>query len=754
MKTTVFRFEASRLTFGGRRDRTCAVAELEEPGRDPSPRAAVGAVPGPDLQGPARSPAGPLPRGLGAFLTACLFAAGLAPPCPAAEAPELSTLFPKQAEIFVDGQGLARLELGPEVVRELRSDFSDLRILDGEGREVAYLLDAGLPRKARGEVRLTVRARVLEVRRSIEEPEGAPQIHRESYEIAVPAKAPETGHWDLVFSTSRRSFVRQVRVTSDAEDAPLVSESSVFRLPDPLREKTRLALPGLAAGTTRLTIDLQGDEGRYLDPALRFESSRSFDPRERAAVELREIRRQGIDGETVIEVERPQGLVPDRLLLRTQSTAFRRPVEVWDEGPGSDDDALGAATVFRIEAFGKVESMEVPLRRPRGDRLRVILADGDSPPLEDLAVLAVVRRPALIFALPKSPSVDAAGTLLFGGARAYRPQYDLAPLLPALGRTVEGTAAQVAERLVDPQRLHRARLGAVLDNPSFDASPILAFAQRPGAALDAAAYRYRRTLAATPSSEGLVRLRLGIEDLHRARSDLADVRIVDPENRQWAYLLERSGALEARALAVDAVETRDGETTYSLSLPVASVELSRLTLELPEPYFDRAYRLEGMLGEGEVPLARGRLRRRIGDPRPVLLTFPARRVDHLELTVEDGDDAPLSLTSVGARLPVADLYFAAPAGEYSLLLGAPEARVPRYELARVRNVVLAVASGSAQAGPLEENPAFSSWRRWGSGRGAQQVLLWVALGLAIVGLSWMTLKLARKEAGTADTSES
>ncbi|MCB1032726.1 MAG: hypothetical protein KDD47_02700 [Acidobacteria bacterium] len=667
----------------------------------------------------------------------------------AAEAPELATLFPKQAEVFVEGDGLARLVLPPEVIRELRSDFSDLRILDANGQEVAFLLDAGYPREVATEVGVELRPKVLDVRRSVVERESAPEIHREVIEIEIPSVAPKSGNWDLVFETPRRQFVRQVTVEArdvEGETALLLEDSSVFRLPEPLREKTALALPALPAGARRLVVTLSGEDGSDLDPVLALRSSRTFDPRQRATVELTEIGRQSVDRQTVIEVERPQGLVPDLLLLRASTPSFRRRVSVWDEGPGSDELVLGEATLFRVEAFGAVEELEIPLRPARGDRLRVIVTDGDSPSLEDLRFEAVARRPALVFSLPSSASGEAAGTLLFGGGRAFRPQYDLEALMPALYHRVEGKAAEVTEKLVDPAALRRARMGAVRSNPRFDASPALAFAHRPGAALDIAAFRYRRSLEARPSKEGLVRMRLGIEDLHRARPDLADLRIADGQGRQWAYLLERSGALESQALEVREVKTEDGATSYTFALPAESLEVSRLTLQFPEPYFDRAFRLEGTDGETKLMLDQGRLRRRIGDPRPVLLTFPARRVDSLALTLEDGDDAPLTLASAEARLPVADLYFAAPAGSYELLLGDPEAEAPRYELSRVRRVVLAVAAGEATAGPLQKNPAFASWKRLGSAAGAQQALLWVAISAAVVLLSWMTLKLARKEA--------
>ena len=121
---------------------------------------------------------------------------------------------------------------------------------------------------------------------------------------------------------------------------------------------------------------------------------------------------------------------------------------------------------------------------------------------------------------------------------------------------------------------------------------------------------------------------------------------------------------------------------------------------------------------------------RAGEARSLVIPIQPGRIVSLELIAEDGDDAPLTFDRIEASFPVPEVYFVAPEGDYSLLLGNPEATAPTYELERVRSVVLAVRSSDASTGPLIENAAFSAAARLGTRAGAQQALLWVALGLA------------------------
>ena len=92
-----------------------------------------------------------------------------------------------------------------------------------------------------------------------------------------------------------------------------------------------------------------------------------------------------------------------------------------------------------------------------------------------------------------------------------------------------------------------------------------------------------------------------------------------------------------------------------------------------------------------------------------------------------------------------ELYFAGPEGSYQLLLGDPETTRPNYELARIRDVILAVASGEVESESLAPNPAFSPGRRLASEKGAQRIFLWTGLVLAVLVLAWITLKVAKTE---------
>ncbi|MCP3964308.1 MAG: DUF3999 domain-containing protein [bacterium] len=658
-----------------------------------------------------------------------------------AATPDLRTLFPQQVDLHADDDRLSRLVLPVEVIKACRRDLSDLRVFDADGREVPFLVDGGPQPDTRVEVRRSFTPELLEVSRGRPGGDEAPRRTVETYEIAAPPEVSPTGFWDLVIDARAASYVRRILVTARTADGAesRLAEGSIFRLTEPPREKTRLTLP---AFTGRVRVTLEGEEGAFLDPGLSYQSTRSFPTARRARLELEKLSQRSADRRTLLEAARPGGVVPDLLLLETSTAAFNRRVEVWDDGPGAAREKLGARILFRLPAPVPVEELEIPLRPARGDRLRVVIADGDSSPLEDLAVSAVVRRPALLLSLPATDGARPAGILRFGGGRAFRPQYDLAAL--PLKLPVSGSEVEVVERLYDPALLGEIRTGTIEPNPEFDPAPVLAFAHRPGSAIEVEPYSHRRRLRVTASAEGLARYRLTVEDLALARADLADLRIVDGEGRQWAYLLEPDAARDLRLLAPSPPATEDGTSRYALSLPVTPAKIEEIVLDTPVPFFDRDFELVEPRGETEETLAHGRLARRAGDPRPVRITFGARRLEALELRIRDGDDAPLLLERVEARFPVAELYFAAPPGEYTLLLGHPEDRRPSYELARVRAVVLAVAGSPATAAVLERNPDHDPRSRFATDAGLQRLLLWIALAAAVAVLTLLTLRLARR----------
>ena len=107
---------------------------------------------------------------------------------------------------------------------------------------------------------------------------------------------------------------------------------------------------------------------------------------------------------------------------------------------------------------------------------------------------------------------------------------------------------------------------------------------RPGAEIEAGGYTHRRELRAKPSEEGLIRFQLGLEDLARAREDLADLRIIDGESRQRAYLLERRAGNSRMELKVSDPESQDGKSAYEITLPAAPAQIDELTLETSLPF--------------------------------------------------------------------------------------------------------------------------------------------------------------------------
>ncbi len=658
----------------------------------------------------------------------------------AQSSPRLETLFPNQAPIEAEAGVLTRVPLPPEVVAECRPDLSDLRVFDGAGREVPFLIDTARSLEESLHVSETFRPRVLDVKESEMRPETGPSTRREQYRLQPPPAGTAGTVWSLGLEGGPSRFVLRVEVTAllrDGGEEPLVTAGSVWRLPRG-REHLELTLPELPEATAALLVQLEGEQDGYVNPRFQLVSRRRLDSRLRSEIPLTILGFRHEGSKTLVDVDRPRGLHLDRLRLSTSTDSYHRAIEVWDAGPGRQDEVLGQDEVLRLPALVPVVDDEFPIGPATGDRLRLVIENGDSPPLHDLELFAVTSSPHLLVTLPAG---GAQGALLrFGGGRAFRPHYDLAGLTTGLPAT--GHEANLVLSYRDPARFARGRLGEISRNPLFDPTPALAFAHRAGADLATSSFSHRRTLVANPSAEGLNRMDLGLADLAVARPDLADLRIVNGEARQWAYLLDTRAAFTDLELEVGEPSTEAGRSRYPLTLPASPATMTRLTLESDIPYFDRSYTLMGWFDGEERRLAAGRLVRRIGDPRPLTLRFSTSRIDRLELEIEDGDDARLDFSSAIGRFPVPRVYFAAPAGPYVLLLGDGEASAPQYELERVRDVVLAVEGGPVAAGVLEGNPDQGVVSRWSAAEW-QRILLWLVLVGAVLVLAGMVFRLAK-----------
>jgi hypothetical protein len=336
--------------------------------------------------------------------------------------------------------------------------------------------------------------------------------------------------------------------------------------------------------------------------------------------------------------------------------------------------------------------------------------------------------------------------LYFGGGRAHAPRYDLASLVPDAGDG-QGQRARAAHSLFDPAQLSSARLGEIRENAAFDRAPALGFAQHAGAVLDSHVYSHRRRVELTPSGDGVAEIPLTARDLSLLRADLGDVRVLDSESRQWPFLLQAARRDELIPVALGELEREGHASRRTLRLPFTPLTVNALLLDIRDTYFDRAFRIDVELVDGSrTELQSGRLTRAVeGSPTAEVVEFPVTRVRKLELSVEDGDNAPLVFDSIRARVPVPSLLAVAMRGKYELLLGNPAAEPASYDLENARSLVLSLATQQSSPEGLEENPAFRAASRLAAGSGPERALLWLALGIAVLFLGGMTFRLIHRE---------
>ncbi|MBY0274421.1 hypothetical protein K2Z84_03695, partial [Candidatus Binatia bacterium] len=292
-----------------------------------------------------------------------------------------------------------------------------------------------------------------------------------------------------------------------------------------------------------------------------------------------------------------------------------------------------------------------------------------------------------------------------------------------------------------------ARLGPVRPNPSFDATPALAAVLRPGATVDIDAWQWQRPLTIPSSPEGLAELRLGAEDLSRARADRADLRIVDAGGHQWPYLLVPAVQRASVDLRTTGPSTEDGKSVWRIALPATPLQLDRIVLYTGRPVLDRRYRLLAPGDDGKRrELASGTLAQDLRRPRPIAIDFTATRVATLELEIADGDDAPIDLARVEAPLALPSVLVAAPAGTYTLLAGNPDAEAPRYELDGARALVRDLRRVPVQAEGGRDNPQWTGTPGGTAQRRAwlQQAAIWGVIVLAVAVLGMVTLRLVRQ----------
>lgn len=250
-------------------------------------------------------------------------------------------------------------------------------------------------------------------------------------------------------------------------------------------------------------------------------------------------------------------------------------------------------------------------------------------------------------------------------------------------------------------------------------------------------FRVSRKLPAAPA--GLTVLLLDAHVLARS-NELADVRIADAEGRQVPYLVEERAEPLAVRLGVPERVAEGRSSRYRLELPYdAWPKSTRLVLTTNARVFDRNVIVR------RVP-DNHRNRRasviassawRSADPElppPVFeVGFVVQDARAVEVVVDEGDNAPLPITSAQLLLPSRALRFHHPGTPLFLLYGNRRARAPRYDLA-----LLAPRLVGESARELSLPPTIDE--RGDDDRSGRR-LFWIGIVIAAVVLIAMLLRL-------------
>lgn len=619
--------------------------------------------------------------------------------------------------------GLVSVTLPAATFEHAQRNLEDLRVVDANGREIAYLLDGQLHAR----VSMPTEPSPWRAAASFRS-----ERTREGTQLVI--ETGVAGPLDtLELQTAAPFFLlaAHVEVSSDGRTwESLGAALPLFRQFG--AEQLRIPLARRKAAFVRVTLD----DFRVRDVA--FTAARVLPAPSVAAepeplpVETRLVRREEFAGETVLTLELAARHVPlARLTFDARDAVFMRRVVVAVRevaGEKTVERPLGSGTIYRVALDGAESRAElsVPIIHPPSAReLIVHVVNGDSPPLALDAVRAAMRPVKLLFVAQPGPHF-----LLTGNAQADAPRYDLAAFAGELRRA---DAFALAPGDVQPTPDHRPR-ASLTESPLPDV-PLL------GGAIDASAWSYRRAVRiATP---GVQELELDPAALARSATTLADLRLVR-DGHQIPYVLERPAL--ARALPVEPVAVADPKrpnvSLWRVTLPFFRLPVQRVTLTTAAPLFERQFRLFEKTADAngraiEASLAAGTWTRTPTPGAPTTRTFELNRApqtDTLWIETDNGDNPALPLGPVQLVHPVARLIFKVdqPDG-VALLHGNPAAAAPRYDLSLLapkllhahREIAALDAPGAAASEPL-----LARLSRLGTGR----VAFWAALAVVVIAL--------------------
>lgn len=640
-----------------------------------------------------------------------------------AQSPEqLRTVFPQQAELRLGGRvgDWARLPLPDAVLSQVDRDLADVRLFDAAGKLVPFVVQRERPSEAEQRVRLV---QLSATRKETAADPGTPNLFEETAIFALPAERARTPR--LEFSSPIYRFVRRAVIEALTEKGAVVGrlETTLFRLPG-AGERMEVWLPALEKNAMRLRVTLNGQDDGFITPSAVATFAERGPPETTLEWPITQSpQREG--NSTVWQLEKPRGIVPMRLSVKTTTPWFNRQVTV-----RSSSGLLGQGRVFRQAGATPVERLELPLTAISDESLEVRIEDEDSPMLEKLELAFVIEQPELVFVTPGAQPV----TLSFGGHRTRRAHFD---------------TSDNEVRL--PFNLAPAELREPQKNPEYVPTSPLAEFRKAGAALETSQFPQQAWVREVSGTE-VSSVTFTATHAQTMTPDFRDLRLVDGQGLQWPYVLhETTATLPVALSAATAAVTGHSAWTFSTGGRVQS-----FTLIPPAgvPYFSRNATLT-FAGEGLRPvqvwsgwLTSNPNERGVRTELVLSLDGKARGVGTYTLDLDDGGDAPLADLSFEAVVTVPQLTALLAAGDYRAVWGVPTLRAPRYDVERVSEVLQELRTTPHEAERAEANPTFIAPTLLERTGGASRWIFWAVLALAVLVLGGLTVRIARADPGT------
>jgi len=552
-------------------------------------------------------------------------------------------------------------------------------------------------------------------------------------------------------------FLKRVRLEASGDREHwtlLVDEGTVFDLPNEQLRQTELGFTPGAYRYFRLTWD-DARSGRVAQPstALARVVATAAAPAPLTAVTMFE-RRAGEPGHSRFRVKLPAGHLPIVALelvvagehLLRRATVYEARLSGAEAVPAS----IGSALLRRVVQNSlTAASLRIPIRPPSEAQLDLDVEDGDNPPLPLQGVKAVFAVLPWIYFEAPGPSLVAR----YGNSTLQPPRYDLEAVHDKLHIDTVPAASwgEVRARTAD-------------ENPAAAAPPLPTV----GASVDPALFRYQRPIAG--GDAGLVAVPLDAAVLAHSGGPsmrFADVRIVDSENRQIPYLVERASeplsidlTLErATEMPGPLAQRKPAPSVYRIAWPYDRLPSTRLVLTTSARVFqrpivvgverepDQGHRDPWIQSLGSTTWVHADQDR---PAPPLTMAVPVQKIVTLLVMVDEGDNSPLPLTGAQLLLPAYRVrFFRAANASLRLAYGRTDLDQPRYDLALLAPQLLGATAIDVAAGAEERGGAAVSARDLVSPR-----VFWAILGVAVIVLLALIVRLVRREEPAAPTTGS